>query len=95
MYKQGDFSFIKDPIDREALTHDYQVIENIGIDAWKALSNHDSNKSFMWDTHGEIWDKIRKAMWRGHSGASGSLSLRTLEFIAKQGWGEYVSFMED
>jgi len=44
----------------------------------------------MWDTEGEIWTEIRAMMWNGHSGASQSLSLRELEFIAKYGWEKYV-----
>ena len=90
LFMIGDFSFVSDSMEREALTHDYKAIESIGINAWKALSNHDDNASFMWETHGEIWDTIRKSMWWGHSSASMSLSLRTLEYIAKQGWDKYI-----
>jgi len=86
---KGDFSFIDDCIQRELLTHDYKVIESIP-GAWDALRNHDTKKSFMWDTEGEIWTEIRSLMWNGHSGASQSLSLRELEFIAKYGWEKYV-----
>ena len=92
-FKPGDFSFIKTSIEREALTHDYQVIENIGVDAWKALSNHNPSQSFLWDTKGDIWDTICKQMWYGHSGASMALSLRSMEYIAKHGWEDYVFLM--
>ena len=87
-FMPGDFSFISDNLHREALTHDYQVIESNF--AWKVLKNHNPDNSFMWHTHGAIWDNIRIKMWNGHSGASMSLSLRTLEIIAKQGWENYV-----
>jgi hypothetical protein len=86
---KGDFSFINEPIQRELLTHDYKVIESVP-DAWDALRNHDHTKSFMWDTEGEIWTKIRSVMWNGHSAASQSMCLRDLEFIAKYGWEKYV-----
>ena len=94
MYAPGDFSFIKDSDQRDALTHDYQVIENIGIEAWKALSNHDPSKSFLWDTNGDIWDTIRKQLWDCHSASSMAYSLRHLEHIAKKGWNAYVIFMK-
>ena len=83
----GDFSFVTDSVWREALTHDYKCITPEG---WVALKNHNLKKSFMFETHGEIWDLIRKDMWDGHSGSSMALSLREMESIAKNGWEEYV-----
>ena len=91
-YKFGDFGFIKDESDREMYTHDFNLI-NDTYGAWKALYNHDSSKSFMLETNGGIWDYIKSKMWGGHSGASASLCLRNMEFIAKQGWDDFVFLM--
>ena len=85
----GDFSFINDARERELLSHDFEVINNTP-GAWTALKTHDPEKSFMWDTHGELWHIIRKNMSKNHSGASMALCLRDLECIAKNGWGEYI-----
>ena len=83
----GDFSFVNDVMWRESLTHDYKCVTP---EVWNALRNHDETKSFMWETHGPIWDLIRKDMWSGHSGASMAMSLRDLERIAKLGWEAFV-----
>ena len=91
IYPPGNFSFIDDSMLNDMLTHDYNVIESIP-GAWDALRNHDPKKSFMWETEGEIWTEIRSLMWGGHSGASQSLCLRDLEFIAKYGWEKYVQW---
>ncbi len=87
MATPGDFSFIKDEMWRETLTHDYKCITP---ECWEALRNHDETASFLWETHGRIWDSIRSKMYDGHSGASMALSLREMESIAKNGWDDYV-----
>ena len=85
----GDFSFIKEQNQRDILTHDFQVINSIP-GAWTALLLHDSEKSFLWDTQGELWNMIKNKMHPGHSAATIALSLRELEYIAKRGWEEYI-----
>jgi len=86
-YNPGDFSFMFDEMWRDAISHDYSVISPEG---WTALKRHNINKSFMWDTNGELWDEIKSKMYGGHSGASQACSLRCMERIAKIGWDEYV-----
>lgn len=85
--KMGDFSFVTDDMWREVLTHDYACITDI---EWRMLEGHDETKSFMWDTNGRAWDTIRAKLYDGHSAASMSCSLRTLERIAKFGWDSFV-----
>ena len=89
MSTPGDFSFVNDATWRESLTHDYKCLTP---ECWTALRNHDETKSFLWETHGHIWDMIRADMWGGHSGASMALSLRDLERIAKFGWDAFVRY---
>jgi hypothetical protein len=91
IYAPGDFSFIKNISDRKSLKYDYDAVEKLGSEAWEALKNHDPKQSFIWDTHGEIWNKITTLMWDGHSGVSYSINLRHLEKIAKYGWDHYVN----
>ena len=81
----GDFSFIEDSMMGPTLQYDYNQINNIP-GAWEALRDHDTNKSFMFDTSGPIWDTIREKMSTSHSGASGAISLRNMEYIAKNGY---------
>ena len=87
MYNPGDFSFVSDKMWRETLTHDYGAITPEG---WNALKMHDSSRSFMLHTNGGIWADIRSKMYDGHSAASESCSLRTMESIAKSGWDAFV-----
>jgi hypothetical protein len=87
MYSSGDFSFIVDDMWRTVLALDYASITPAG---WKALKMHDSSKSFMWDTNGGVWTDIRSKLYNGHSAASESCSLRTMESIAKKGWDVFV-----
>ena len=89
MAAPGDFSFIQDQAEREALTHDYIVVTN--VKAWDALKRHDSSKTFFMDTWGEPWETLRTSTWQHHSGASLALSFRALEMIAKSGWDAYVA----
>lgn len=87
-YNPGDFSFVKDELFIEALTHDYQCMTD---DDWKQLKSHNPDKSFLWETNGPKWEMIKNKMWNGHSGASMAISLRQMESIAKNGWENYVT----
>jgi len=86
-YLPGDFSFLKDE-NVIALTFDYKVIDNLKI--WKILKKNkncfDSVKKF---------DVLKSQMYHGHSRESLLLSLRTMEFIAKNGWEDYVFLKRD
>ena len=86
----GDFSIINDFM-RETLQYDYNAINSIP-GAWDALRNHDPNSSFMFHTRGPIWSTIESKISDAHSGASAAISLRNMEYIAKNGWEKYVQF---
>ena len=73
-YKLGDFSFIKDKLTRETLEYDFNVINNIP-GAWDEFREHDLDKSFMYQTCGQIWDKIAAKAYPGHSSASFGMSM--------------------
>jgi len=82
-YELGDFSFIRDELWCNTLTEDFAIINNKNL--WNALKKHDGNKPFMFDTNWNI------QLSNAHSGASHALSLRTFEYIAKNGWNSYVN----
>ena len=89
-YLPGDFSFLKNE-NIISLTFDYNIINN--LKAWTILKkNKNCFDSFMYN---KKFDKIKSQMYPGHSGASVSLSLRTMEFIAKNGWEDYVFLKRD
>jgi len=70
-YGPGDFSFIKDPVERELLCNIYKIIDNIP-GAWKSLKKHGSKK---------------------FCSLGSQHCLRNMEFIAKQGWEDFVFLM--
>lgn len=92
----GDFLFLitKDTDESDIqwfniLSEDYQNINKIGQEAWDYLKNNTItidnivlNKQFT---------KIMKCMSKKHSEYSIYRSLKTMEFIAKIGWKEYVT----
>lgn len=86
-YLPGDFSFLKNE-NIISLTFDYNVIDN--LKAWNILKKNTDN--FMYN---KKFDIIKSQMYPGHSGASVSMSLRTMEFIAKNGWEDYVFLKRD
>ena len=87
----GDFSFVKCELLRESLDYDFKAINKIGEKAWEAFKNHDSDKNFMYQTKGGIWDIIGNSMYPGHSGASYGITMRVFERIAKHGWNNFVN----
>lgn len=89
VYVRGDFSFIKDQLIRETLSHDFKAIDNIE-GAWSLFKLHDPGKSFMYHTGGQLWSFIKEKMSNNHSHATMGYSMRIMETIAKYGWGEYV-----
>jgi hypothetical protein len=89
-YPFGDFSFIKDKLIRETLEYDFKIINNIP-GSWDEFREHDLDKSFMYQTYGQIWEKIAQQAFPGHSSASFGMSMRTFEYIAKHGWESYVN----
>ena len=90
MTPRGDFSFVTESMDREWLTHDFQVVEKMP-GAWEMLRDHDPDQNFLWETQSLFWDILKESMWWGHSGASMAISLRNMERIAKIGWDAYVT----
>lgn len=87
----GDFSFMKSIIWQDNLTDAYNAVETVGDEAWSALRNHDPKNSFLFETRGPIWTRIRLEMTLGQTGTSYSISMRAMESIAKNGWTHFVN----
>jgi Fe-S cluster biosynthesis and repair protein YggX len=90
-YSFGDFSFIKDKNVRMFLEYDFNVINRIGDKAWKEFRDHDTSKSFIYDTYGVFWDMLNKKVYPAHSERTYGLSMRIFEYIAKNNWNKFVS----
>jgi len=87
----GDFTFMKSIIWQDNLTDAYNATNAVGDEAWRALQIHDPKHSFMFETRGPIWDRIRAEMTLGQTGTSYSISMRAMESIAKKGWNNFVN----
>jgi hypothetical protein len=82
-YLIGDFSFVKDPMWRKAIEHDYNVV--CKLDLWSYFKHYNSGTPFALD------QKLNNIQWYdGHSGASWSLSMTNMRIIAKYGWNNLV-----
>ena len=82
-YLIGDFSFVKDPMLRKAIEHDYTVV--CKLDLWSYFEHYNSGTTFL------LLFKLNNVQWYdGHSGASWSLSMTNMRIIAKYGWNNLV-----
>ena len=93
-YAPGDFSFIRDEIDKRLLTNIYRAVERERL--WDFLKAGPSGGAFMFSEEGnERLSGVSKAVEDdGHSGASFACSLREIQFIARHGWDAYVKLYE-
>ena len=91
-YNNGDFSFIKDKLWRRMMDHAYKETTKLNLwDFFKQESPPDDLGYMFWDCS-EL-DELRDTLDEldGHSGASLGYCLRSIEYIAKQGWNSYVN----
>lgn len=87
----GNFSFIECGITRTGLENTYQAITNCQL--WEELKQYcvDNEKGFMFSSD-VLLTKIYRETERlqtGHSGASWGFCMRTMDYIAKNGWQQY------
>ena len=91
-YIPGDFSFLPDESDRRQLADFYQAITK--AEAWELLKQDPGEGGFMYS---RTWngEHIHKHMTTldEHSGASYGLSMRNMQYIAKNGWEAFVTAM--
>lgn len=88
----GDFSFVREPLYRMFLHDAYQAVSM--ADAWSALryESPPADKGFLFSSSSTT-DSIQKFMRYAdeHSGASYAMTMRSMERIAKKGWTQFVS----
>ena len=93
-FAPGDFSRL--PLsdgDKEMIRSAFEAIESVP-DGWAYLKTYNpGHGGFMFSSPPPKMEEINKAVldrYGGHSGASYGGTMRTMEFIAKQGWNAYV-----
>jgi hypothetical protein len=90
-----DFSFIGDDQTRSMVTNGYTAVTQ--LEAWSWLSTYRAKKGFMFSDHpnitviGDLMEALPNPP--GHSGASFGITMRHLEFIAKNGAEAYKKQM--
>lgn len=92
--QRGNFDRLKlDDWDREMIESGFKAVSSVD-GGWDFLSTYDPGEGgFMFSRPPpkmeEINDAINK-LYGGHSGASYGMTMRILQFIAKNGWEAYV-----
>ena len=81
-----EFYWIRCPMERKAISHDYKLIINNGLQRF--LKNE--NLSFLWVTRGPEYYIIQEHCWPGHTGATLAKNILYLEQIFTYG---YYTFM--
>ncbi len=94
MTTPGDFSFLPAARahEREMYEDAYQAVEATP-GGWDFLKNQSppADKGFMFWSHPTLSAINRNIKYGGHSGASHGFVMRTMEFIAKNGWDAWVA----
>ncbi len=99
-YSAGDFSFITRDSERKMLADAFNGISRVE-GGWQYLSRPDVPKKdsgFMFNRDpiiNHISQEIDKDNLIGHSGYTYSWTMRQMEFIAKNGWHAYVTYVLD
>ncbi len=93
-YSYGDFNALPlSDADREMLGTAFQAVSSV-TGGWDFLRTYDpGHGGFMFSTPPPKMEEIQNAVlavYGGHSGASYGMTMRNIEFIAKQGWDTYV-----
>jgi len=94
-----DFSFISNQHNRSLIANGYMAVSQLELWKWLKKFNPDDpddpegGGGFSWSNHPNI-DKIGQKMESlpnppGHSGCSFAITMRHLEFIAKEGLDKY------
>ena len=88
-----DFEFLTSKSTREMVKSAYKVIAN--AEGWRLLSNF-RGESFMFTSDSrlnDIMDKVNIEYGGGHSGSSIGITMRHMEYIAKNGFNCYREHM--
>jgi hypothetical protein len=90
-FARGDFSFLRDKDERLMLEDAFQAVSK--AEAWTLLKEPSmpGEGGFMFGKHPAIEAISSSMKYEGHSGASYAMTMRQMEFIAKNGWESYLT----
>ena len=92
-YGNGEFEFIKSEFERKCLKSAHKAISTCELWEWLRLYIPQDNIGFMWSSTPEL-DKLNQELWKDpinecHSGSSHGMMMRTMDYIAKNGYSQY------
>jgi len=91
-YYPGDFSFMDDEDWSIALIDGYNAVELVGPAAWEELKKHKTKNSLKYG-HNLVINSIYHNIAMTHdTQIIYQIIMRNMEYIAKNGWDDYVKF---
>lgn len=94
-YTMGDFGFLKNEQERRMLVDAFKAMQAVD-GSWTYLAQRDvpeQSQGFMFSRDPlitKIGNEVDKDGTIGHSGMSYAWTMRQIEYIAKNGWAEYI-----
>ena len=99
VYREGDFSFIRDSLTRTSMIHDYKhvlpLLSNLYMSGFQdgERSSADSERPNVWDTPpGEEWSHIPEYAFPVHTEHSYNRNIKWLFIIKEKGWYFFVDY---
>ena len=90
IYYLGDFSFIKENDTRVIIEDAYNAVSNTE-GGWEFIKTFVPKRGFMYADDPKLSEISHKMkMHDDHSGVSYAWTMRQIEYIAKNGWSNYV-----
>ena len=92
-----DFSFIRNNLDRSNISNGYDAVSQLELWAWMKEFKPEDGEGFMCSEHpnviriGEKMESLPNPP--GHSGCSFAITMRYLEYIAKNGMDKFKIYM--
>ena len=88
MHAPGDFTFMKNKMWGKTCADGYRAVDKLEL--WKWLATYDPETGFMFCAHPNMDLITNELDSNPHSGASWGCMIRTLQYIAVNGWPAYV-----
>ena len=94
-----DFSFISDEHTRSLVINGYNAVNQLELWSWLKDFEPAANEGFAWSNHPNV-SMIGMKMASlpddpGHSGGTFALTMRHLEYIAKNGMAKYKEYITE
>lgn len=85
----GDFGFMENEAWAKTCADGYRAIDKLKL--WDWLATYEPENGFMFCVHPNMSLITHALDYNPHSGASWGCMLRTLQYIAQNGWVTYVT----